>query len=351
MQPSSPADAVGEPEQDELARFFRYSHDVLTIMDRAGRVVVISPSVERVLGLAPKELVGERLIQRVHPEDQPDLKAKVRTLMEGRPVGNLDVRVATADGAWVPMRWSLSVGREDRVYGVGWDDTDRAMHREALVRNEMAELRLRTAMELHDGILQTLTGASLQIAVARRLLHTDPAAAEKVLEALGSSVAAEQQEMRFYVDELKGRVSGWTDGTRRLAERIEAALERVGTIWGVRTSVETDLPGWIGGEVGHQVVRVVQEAAVNAARHGSPGLVSVVVERQKADIAITISDDGQGFSFVGKYDDKALRENRLGPLSLKHRIREIGGSIAIDSTPEGATVFVRVPLPRQEEAE
>ncbi len=335
--------AASEPREGELARFFGYSHDVLTIMDGGGRVLRISPSVERVLGYHPAELIGVPVLELVHPEERPLARTQAAALLEGSPIGDLDVRMAAGDGRWVPMRWSLAVGRDGRMYGVGRDHTDQVRHRAALLRHEMAELRLRTARELHDGILQTLTAASLRIAVARRLVRADPEAAEAGLEALGATVAAEQQELRLYVDELKGRHPVWADVGRTLPDRIEDLLHRVAAIWGVEISVDAHGAAGVTGELGRQVLRIVQEATVNAARHGSAQAVQVLVAREGETLLVRVEDRGSGFSFLGDYDHDELQEKRLGPLSLKHRVAEAGGRISIRSTPEGSTLTVRLP--------
>lgn len=334
-----------EPREGELARFFGYSHDVLAILDGEGRLVRISPSVERVLGYGVAELAGRAILDLVHPEDGALVRQEAEMLLEGRTIGDLDFRMEAADGSWVPMRWSLAVGRDGRLYGVGRDHTDQVRHRAALLRNEIAELRLRTARELHDGILQTLTAAGLRIAVARKLVHGDPDAAEKVLESLGATVAAEQQEMRLYVDELKGRDPVWTDAARSLPERITALLSRVSSIWGVEVTVDARGAEGVGGELGRQVLRIAQEATVNAARHGAAESVSVRLVREDSDLLVVVSDRGAGFSFRGDFEHEELWEKRLGPLSLKHRVAEAGGRISIRSTQEGATVSVRLPLP------
>jgi len=337
-------DLPREPLEGELARFFSYSHDVLAIMDAGGRVLVINPSVERVLGYPIEEIIGRRFLHWVHLEDRPEVRSRARALRAGNPVSALDIRVSRTDGGWVPMRWSLSVGHQRRIYAVGRDRTDQVQRRQALLREEMSELRLRTAMELHDGVLQTLTGAGLQIAVARRLIHSDPAAAGEVLEALGNSLAAEQREMRLYVDEVKGSAAASPDGTLGLRERIETLIERVGAIWGVSTSVDARVTDGIPPELGRQILRIIQEATVNAVRHGAARTVAVSAVLDGPEIAITVSDDGTGFSFLGEYDSEALREKRLGPLSLKHRVEAAGGGMSINSTPGGSTVTVRLPL-------
>lgn len=280
----------------------------------------------------------------VHPGDRMAVRERARELSPERPTLELDARMLHADGGSVPMGWSLSLGPHRRIYAVGHDRTAEARRAEATLSNEMAELRLRTAMELHDGILQTLTGASLQIAVARRLIERDPVAAEQVLAALGDTVAAEQQEMRLYVDEVKGQSPLWGDASLSLHERIAAMLDRVQVVWGLDIALDADIATEPLAETGRQVLRIIQESTVNAARHGGAKAVSVRVGREGPDIAIRIVDDGHGFSFLGDLDTDALREQRLGPLSLKHRVEDCGGRIAIRSTREGATVSIWVPM-------
>lgn len=337
-----PGTVTGEPLEGELARFFGYSWDVLVVMDRGSRVHLVNPAVERVLGYSMERVLGRRLLRWVHPEDRAAAGDRLRHA-SGQGIAALDVRIRRAEGGWMPMRWSLTAQGRSRIYAVGRDRTEEVRHREERLKNEMAELRLRTAMELHDGILQTLTGATLQIAVARRLLMQDPSAADDVLAALGSTVAAEQQEMRLYVDEVKGKMPPWTDGTLDFAERIRNVLERVSRIWGVTTSLDAKPDLETAPEQARQILRIVQEATVNAARHGSATAVSVAAVRDAEDIALTITDNGRGFSFLGEYDTEALKEKRLGPLSLKHRVARTGGRISIKSTRGGSRVSVRIP--------
>jgi PAS domain S-box-containing protein len=333
------------PEQlaSELARFFGYSHDLLAILDDRGTALVLSPSFERVLGWGIAEIAGLGMLRLVHEADRVAVGGRARELSAERPTLELDARMLRADGGSVPMRWSLSLGPHRRIYAVGHDRTAEARRAEATLSSEMAELRLRTAMELHDGILQTLTGASLQIAVARRLVRRDPAAAEEVLASLGATISAEQQEMRLYVDEVKGQSPLWVDANLRLRERIAAMLDRVEAVWGVDVALEADITAEPPAETGRQVLRIIQESTVNAARHGGARTVAVRVRHEGSDIAIRIVDDGHGFSFLGDLDTEALREQRLGPLSLKHRVEDCGGRLAIRSTREGATISIWVP--------
>jgi len=300
--------------------------------------------VEPVLGYTALALVGRRMLGLVHPEDRPGVKRSLRAQFEAQVVAGIEARLLHAGGGCIPMRWSMAAGVQGRLYAVGRDRTDEVQSHQMRMRNEMSELRLRMALELHDGILQTLTGATLQIAVARKLVQSDPPAAERVLAELGKSVAAEQQEMRLYVDEVKGESPVWADETLDMSERIAALLDRVGSIWGVATSFDAQLGREIPVETGRTLLRMIQEATVNSARHGAAGTVSVAVAVEGPDITLRVADDGRGFPFVGRYDHDALKERRLGPLSLKYRVEEAGGRLSIESTQQGATLFVRIPL-------
>ena len=333
-----------EPLEGELARFFGYSHDLLVVMDAEGDVVVISPSVERTLGYGMEEVVGRSFLSFVHVDDVPVARSRAQKLVEGNVVPDLDLRLRRADGTWAPMRCSISAGPHGRIYGVARDRTADLRQREHRFQREMAEFRLRTALELHDGILQTLTGASFQIAAARRLVGQDPAAAEEVLAALARGVSAEQQELRLYVDEIKGQDALVDGALPDLEDRIRGMLDRVTVIWGVEAKAEVHVPEGLGVERERQLVRLVQEAVVNAARHGGAMSVEVTVEATGSDIGIRVSDDGHGFSFLGDFDHEVLKERRLGPLSLKRRVDSVGGRISILSTHQGSTLTLRVPV-------
>lgn len=326
-----------------MAPFFVHSDDVLVVLDGAGFVRAVSPSVLRVLGYPADRLVGRSVLAFVHPDDRAEAAARAGVLLGGGAPGVLELRMARRGEPWVPMRWSLVPGGDGQIYGIGRDHADESRRDDALLREEVAEMRLRTARELHDGILQTLTAASLQIAVARRLVRRDPSRAEDVLAALGGSVSAEQRELRLYVDELNETSPSSDSDTPAVSARIRTIMDQVRTMWGLDISLALDLPDDVGGEVGRQVVRIIQEATVNAVRHGGAQAVAVAVGTDDRLVRIVVEDRGRGFSFRGSYTHEELREQRLGPLSLKNRVEDAGGRIHITSTEAGSTISVEIP--------
>ena len=60
---------------------------------------------------------------------------------------------------------------------------------------------------------------------------------------------------------------------------------------------------------------------------------------------IEIEDDGTGFPFSGTYDLPELEALRIGPGSIKRRVRSLGGDILVNSRPgHGSTLRIRIPL-------
>jgi len=67
--------------------------------------------------------------------------------------------------------------------------------RERLERAAAQDERLRLARELHDGVLQSLTGATLLLETLSRLIDADPRAAQKRLRDIEGLVIEEQREL------------------------------------------------------------------------------------------------------------------------------------------------------------
>lgn len=350
-KPASPDGGGGPSDMDptELARFFGFSQDLLVILDDRGRMVHASPSSERLLRCAPESVLGRRLLGIVHPDDRRQVRTRARELVTMGSLANVECRMARADGTWIPMSWSFSAGGPTgRIYGIGRDLRAALRQREEARSREDAELRLRTARELHDGVLQTLTAAGLRLEMARRLMRSDVALADEVLSELKQSFMAEQRELRLYVDEMKNEEPVWADRRRTLVERVGEMLDRIGSIWGTHTSFSVELARDPSPAMERRILRIVQEATVNAARHGGARSVAVSLTGSEEGVDIELSDDGHGFPFQGDFDHDDLRERRLGPVSLKRRVADGGGRIHIRSTPEGA--LIRILLPMAEEA-
>lgn len=229
----------------------------------------------------------------------------------------------------------LSASRLDCAYVL-------TQFREAAALDE----RVRVARDLHDSLLQTLTGAGLQLAVARRVFGSDPKLARRGLDEVQSQLEQAEMDIRSLIRRLRPLPREAKVLSRvRLDERLEAFRQRVERQWHV--GVTLHMPAFrqpMSGELNEQVYLIVQEAVLNAARHANASTIQVILESDGERVAVQVLDDGKGFPFVGSYDLAALNTLESAPLTLRERVTELGGDLHILSGASGAHLRITLPL-------
>jgi len=207
------------------------------------------------------------------------------------------------------------------------------------------EERIRLARDLHDGVLQSMTGVALRLEAARRQLEEDPDGAREALVEIQRLIAFEQRDLRFFIQELKPAANGAHGRGPELLPRLVELAHRIEREWDLRVEVDADgFDGTVPERLAREVYHLVREALVNAARHGEASSVVVRVAAAAAgDVAITVIDDGRGFPFHGRYGDRDLEALNLGPKSLRERVGALQGSLTVESGPSGSSVGIVLP--------
>lgn len=127
---------------------------------------------------------------------------------------------------------------------------------------------------------------------------------------------------------------------RELGRRIERQ-------WGQRVEVRTQR--WrmtVTERTARQICHLLNAALVNAARHAGAASLGVELRVERGGALIEVTDNGRGFPFLGQHDLKSLDALGLGPVTLRHRLRTLGGNLVIDSTPAGSRVEMVLSLAR-----
>lgn len=210
----------------------------------------------------------------------------------------------------------------------------------------VVEERMGFARDLHDGLLQSLTGTALQLQTIRRLLRDAPETAVERLDEIQHLILAEQRNLRSYIQELRPAALLASRAQAGLAPALRALAGRIERQWGLRVDLQLggELRESEAGGLAHHITHIVHEALVNAARHGAASAAHVSVEEQGDHVAITVSDNGRGFPFEGRFDLPALNDMGAGPVTLKERITALRGSLLIDSAATGARLEVALPF-------
>jgi len=224
-------------------------------------------------------------------------------------------------------------------------DIHRFFSRERLERAATQDERTRLANELHDGLLQSLSGIALQLQTVTSLIDSKPEAARQRLRDAQSLIAAEQQELRRWVEHLLDRKPVVAAKRNDLTKALEQLCRRAEWHWGVRCELNANLPGSVPATLGDHIYRIVQEGLNNIGRHARAQVAHVNLYLKLGRVDIEIVDDGVGFPFRGEYDLATLRARQLGPRSLKERISALNGTLVLSSSLSGSYLRISLPLP------
>jgi signal transduction histidine kinase len=226
-------------------------------------------------------------------------------------------------------------------------DINQFFSKERLERATMEDERERLARELHDGVLQSLAAVRLQLDAVARLIDENPQAAQKRLLDIGNLIANEQRDLRTWIGKLRPATAASMASSAELAVALETLCQQAETLSGLRVGLTTSR-GMIRRALGDEVYRLVQEALANVAQHARAQCVDVGLQITRDRVHITVTDDGVGFPFHGRYDLATLVEKYLGPRSLKERVASLHGELILTSTLHGSKLEMSLPVHAQQ---
>ena len=209
-----------------------------------------------------------------------------------------------------------------------------------IVEARLAEERARWAMQIHDGLTQSVTSAVLELQAFRSRMAVDPEAALDGLKEVQEAIRDDLERIRDVLFRL-------TDGSLR--EDVDAPEAPLVTIvrevaerWGIeaRVYVKGEL-GRLSPEVMDAALGIVHEAVTNAAKHAASKDVVVNVHTRFDWLQIEIEDHGGGIAGV------ADGVPHFGIRMMRARAEDVGGTIDIGSTPgDGTRIVARLPVGR-----
>lgn len=199
------------------------------------------------------------------------------------------------------------------------------------------EERRRLRRDLHDGLGPTLAGMVMQLDAASNVLRRDPEAVERVLAGLRTVAQDAVEDIRRLVYELRPPALdelGLIGAIRECTERFTCGDEEQGLALSLEAPAQ--LPA-LPAAVEVAVLRIVQEAIANVARHSHARTCRVHLTANGA-LTVEVEDDGRGLP--------ADHRSGVGLPSMRERAAEVGGTCTISSPPGGGTrVHAMLPLP------
>jgi signal transduction histidine kinase len=212
--------------------------------------------------------------------------------------------------------------------------------------NAVTRERARISRDLHDSLLQSLTGASYQLESLNKLIPENaPIARERVVE-IQKIIASDQRDLRELVLSLRPQRSP-EDASEAtiLLHRLSNLAKRFERQWGLKVEIDvSSLPASFDAALRHEIYNVASEAIANAAKHAEASRIQVSVARQEDRIRMVVEDNGKGFPFHGRFNLVTLEYMKRGPVTLKERIGLLGGELVLDSRAGGTRLEIDLPI-------
>lgn len=215
------------------------------------------------------------------------------------------------------------------------------IERERLLRREV-EVRTQMARDLHDGPVQQVAVAELNVQYVRRVAERAPDQLPRALDSLRDQLNRATQDLRTVLYELRplgiaeeGLVVVLHKYIARFYDSNELLIHLDAPTNLRRLPVEAESAMFI----------IIQEALSNVRKHAAASDVWIRVRDDGAAMVVEIRDNGRGFDVrrtQGNYTQRAS----FGLLNMRERAQLIGGSWDVTSQlGQGTTIMIRIPFP------
>lgn len=201
------------------------------------------------------------------------------------------------------------------------------------------EERNRMAREIHDTLAQGFTGIVLQLEAAEQALDDDVPLAQEHLNRARSLARESLNEARRSV---------WALRPLALEQLpIEVVLRRETESFTRDSGIKVALS--IAGEsrtrspdIQSTLLRISQEALTNVRKHAGASEVYMHLAFEKNTVRLSVRDNGRGF------DTDAPAESGFGLISMRERVRLLGGTLTVQSEiGRGTMIEATLPVSRR----
>lgn len=201
--------------------------------------------------------------------------------------------------------------------------------------------RRRIARELHDSVGQMLAALSMNLAAVR----TDIERLTKTADALTDSEGL-VQEMSTEVRTISHLLHPPLLDEAGLSSALRWYVE--GFALRSKINVDLDLPdnfGRLPRESETAIFRVVQECLTNIHRHSQSPVASIHLRQRDHQVLVEIEDRGKGIPPEKQIQMASAGAPGVGIRGMRERLRQLGGTLEVNSSRTGTVVTVWLPIP------
>jgi signal transduction histidine kinase/ABC-type uncharacterized transport system substrate-binding protein len=329
----------------DLRSYLRNNPSVARRALELARICHINQQTLKLFGARTKSEFLSSLDRIYVPETEQVFVEKMIALVEGHQYLELETVLRTLQGERRHMFETITFpdkpGADDRVIVTVLDITERKEAGEALMNlsGQLIQAReeecARIARELHDDVSQNVALISLG------------------LDQLSQHPPQSQQELREMAQEIFKQTRELSTGIHRMSHDLHPSkLDQLGLVTSLRSLCaelsrsyalriefkHEAVPPTLQKEISICLYRVVQESLNNVIKYSGAKDACVELRGNGRNIHMRIEDWGKGFEVESA-------KKGLGLLSMRERLRLVGGTVSIDSRISlGTKIDVSVPL-------
>lgn len=195
--------------------------------------------------------------------------------------------------------------------------------------------RERISRDLHDGVIQSIYGIGLGLKHSRKLMERDPNQALTQLNESLSELDGTISDLRQFILNLEPDLPGGES----LIAALEALVNRTRRITETEIQMHVDegIDTTLSTHLSVHLMNLIREGLSNSVRHASATRIRISLQQDHARLRLQIIDNGKGFDTQSPSPGSGLR-------NIRARVKEIGGSLAVNSTPEAGTTLLVILL-------
>jgi len=336
-----------DSSEGSFQALFDASLDAILIVDDSRRYVDANPAACELLGVDQTQIRKFRIDDFASPEHRAEIEAAWESfLRNGKQRG--EYKLVRLDGTVRHVEFSATANFiPGRHLSSLRDITERKKAEENLcalsgrILQMQDHERRRIARDLHDSVGQILTALKMNLVPLQvRLGKGHPEFAKPVTESIG------------LVDELISEI-------RTLSHLLHPPLlDEVGLAaalhWYVesfakRSKIKVDLDyppnyGRLPREVETALFRIVQECLTNIHRHSGSQTASIRFRQSSREITCEVRDEGKGMAPEQAASPVLPSVVGIGLRGMQERVRQLCGSLRIDSNGHGTTIIATLPF-------
>jgi PAS domain S-box-containing protein len=321
---------------------------MIWIVDASGKCVYVNKPWLAFTGRQLDQELGDGWVSDIHPDFRLKALANLREALAGQHGFRMEFRVRCGEreSRWLLLNGTPRFGENGEfagMIGAGTDITDQRSAEEdlldlsGLLIRAQEEERSRIARDLHDDLSQQMALLSTDLEqLAQQAAKSSPEISRRFLKVQrrAQDVFSELHRMSHEIHPSKldrlglaaASLSFCREASKQQNLRLECTFQ--------------DIPKPLPRDISLCLYRVIQESVRNIVKHSGSDRAEVQMTGSPTEIRLQVSDSGMGFE-----PDSVGKKWGLGLLSMRERLRLVGGTISIDSQPLGGTrITATIPL-------